>query len=58
MDKTRVMERKGKLSDLDRSFDLSFTSDHRIEFTFLRQLGEIASEAIQGGRLRLAPLAG
>ena len=24
MDKTRVMERKGKLSDLDRSFDVAF----------------------------------
>ena len=24
MDKTRVMDRKGKLSDLDRSFDLAF----------------------------------
>ena len=43
--------------DLNRSFNFSLATDHRIEFAFLGEFGQVATKAIQGGRFALAAFA-
>src|SRR5207253_15207 len=40
--------------DLNDALDLGLPADDRVEFALLRQFGQVATEAVEGGRLGLA----
>ena len=42
--------------DLDRPLDFFFTADHGVELALPGQFGEVAAEAVEGGRLAFAAL--